>query len=81
MKMNPSCLNKYQLLAEAEVNLNISKRNITLNDTSFSQSSFEKNSSNSQPSSTRRKQPSKVSPQNRYFYFFYCLYGVYNIVF
>ena len=66
---NPSCLNKYQLLAEAEVNLNISKGNITLNDTSFSQSSIEENSSNSQPSSTKRKQPSKVSPQNRYFYF------------
>ena len=67
---NPSCLNKYQLLAEAEANLNISKQNITLKDTSFSQSSIEKNSSNSQPSSTKRKQPSKVSPQNRYFYFF-----------
>ena len=65
---NPSCLNKYQLLAEAEVNLNTSKGNITLNDTSFSQSSIEKNSSNSQPS-TKRKQPPKVSSQNSYFYF------------
>ena len=57
---NPSCLSKYQLLAEAEVNLNTSKGNITLNDTSFSQSFIEKNSSNCQPS-TKRKQSSKVS--------------------
>ena len=54
---NPSCLNKYQLLAETEVNLNTSKGSITWNDTSFSQSSIEKNSSNNQPFSTERKQP------------------------
>ena len=58
---NPCCLNKYQLLAEAEVNLNTSKGNIALNDTSFSQSSIRKNSSNSQSCSTKRKQPSKVT--------------------
>ena len=52
---NPSCLIKYQLLGDAEVNLNTSKGNITLNDGSFSQSSIEKNSSNIQPSSTKRK--------------------------
>ena len=40
-----------------------------MNDTSFSQSSIEKNSSNSQPSSTKRKQPPKVISQNSYFYF------------
>ena len=66
---NSICLNKYQLLAEAEVHSNISKGNITLNDTSFSQSSIEKNSSNSQPSSTKKKQQPKVSSQNSYFYF------------
>ena len=52
---NPSCLIKYQLLGDAEVNLNTSKGNITLNDGLFSQSSIEKNSSNIQPSSTKRK--------------------------
>ena len=52
---NPSCLNKDQLLAEAEVNLNTSKGNITLNDRSFSHSSIEKNSSNSQPSFIKSK--------------------------
>ena len=40
-----------------------------MNDTSFSQSSIEKNSSNSQPFSTKKKQQSKASSQNSYFYF------------
>ena len=54
---NPSCLNKYQLLTE--VNLNIKGGNATLNDTSFSQVSIGKSSS----SSNKRKQPSNVSPE------------------
>lgn len=76
---NPNCLNKYQLLAEAEVNLNTLKGNITLNDASFSQSSTEKHSSNSQTSSTKRKQPSKVSSQNSYFYFLLSKKNFWNI--
>ena len=40
-----------------------------MNDTSFSQSSIEKNSSNSQPFSAKKKQQSKASSQNSYFYF------------
>ena len=72
----PSCLNKDQLLAETEVNLNTSKAYITLNDRSFSHSSIEKNSSNSQPSSTKRKQPLKVSSQNSCFSFLLSLWEI-----
>lgn len=54
---NRSCLNKYQLLTE--VNLNIKGGNATLNVTSFSQVSI----GNSSSSYNKRKQPSNVSPE------------------
>ena len=59
--LNPSCLNKYQLLAEDEVNLCTTGGNIILNDACFSQASFEWSPSESQLSSIYIIQPSQVS--------------------